>query len=70
MKNLDKKIQLLLALYFVFGLIFAFLFAYFYHWSSFSYFSPGFYVVILTWPYQALGFIPDFLTYGLAGKPI
>jgi len=66
----EKKLSIIAALYFVFGLVFAFFFAYFYHWTPFAYFSPGFYVVILTWPYQALGFIPDLLQFGLAGKPI
>lgn len=67
---MEKKLSMLAVLYFVMGLIFAILFALFYHWGVLSFFSPGFYVVILTWPYQIIGFVPDFLTFGFAGKPI
>lgn len=67
---MEKKLSLIAALYFVIGLIFAVGFALFYHWSAFAYFSPGFYVVILTWPYQLIGFLPDFFAYGFSGKPI
>ncbi|MBI3486370.1 hypothetical protein HY025_05540 [Candidatus Daviesbacteria bacterium] len=70
MNKIEKKIPIFASIYFVIGIIFAFAFAFFYHWSPFAYFSPGFYVVILTWPYQAIGFAPDFLQYGLAGKPL
>jgi hypothetical protein len=57
-------------IYFTAGFIFAILFAIYYHWHFLSFLSPGFYSVIFTWPYQALGFISDLLRYGLAGKPI
>lgn len=67
---MEKKLSIIAALYFVIGLVFAICFALFYHWGAFAFFSPGFYVVILTWPYQALGFIPDLFYYGLVGKPI
>lgn len=67
---MEKKIQIILAVYLVAGLIFAFIFALFYRWGPLSFFSPGFYAVIFTWPYQAIGFVKDFLTFGLAGKPI
>lgn len=56
--------------YFMIGLIFALFFAYYYHWPALGYFSPGFYSVIVSWPYQALGLVTDILRYGLAGKPL
>ncbi|MBI2011585.1 hypothetical protein HYS91_02335 [Candidatus Daviesbacteria bacterium] len=70
MKKIDKRIGTIAAVYFIIGLIFAILFALFYHWTLLSYFSPGFYMVILTWPIQLIGFVPDFLQYGFSGKPI
>lgn len=66
----EKKLPILAAIYFTVGVIFAFFFAYFYHWTAFAYFSPGFYVVILTWPFQLIGFLPDFFLYGFSGKPV
>lgn len=56
--------------YFMVGFVFAILFAIYYKWPYLSFLSPGFYSVIITWPYQAIGFIRDLLAYGLAGKPI
>jgi len=56
--------------YFIIGFVIAILFALYYHWPFISFLSPGFYSVILTWPYQAIGFAGDFWTYGFAGKPI
>lgn len=56
--------------YFMIGFIVAILFAMYYRWSPLSFLSPGFYSVILTWPYQIIGFAKDFWAYGLAGKPI
>jgi len=56
--------------YFMMGFLFAVTFAIYYKWPPLSFLSPGFYSVILTWPYQLIGFVRDFLTYGLAGKPI
>jgi hypothetical protein len=56
--------------YFMFGFVFAIFFAVYYKWSFLSFLSPGFYSVILTWPYQAIGFVNDLLNFGLAGKPI
>lgn len=56
--------------YFMTGFIFAIAFAIYYHWPVLSFLSPGFYSVILTWPYQAIGLSKDLLNYGLAGKPI
>lgn len=56
--------------YFMIGFIIAILFALYYKWPVYSFLSPGFYSVILTWPYQIIGFSIDFWTYGLAGKPI
>lgn len=57
-------------IYFIVGLIFATLFAIYYRWEILSFLSPGFYAVVLSWPYQAIGLIRDLLYYGLAGKPI
>lgn len=56
--------------YVMLGFIFAILFAIYYHWSPLSFLSPNFYSVVLTWPFQGVGFINDLLNYGLAGKPI
>lgn len=67
---MEKKVSVCFVLYFILGLIFAFLFALYYRWPALGYFSPGFYMVIFSWPYQAIGFIKDLLYYGLAGKPI
>jgi hypothetical protein len=57
-------------IYFITGFIFAIGFALYYHWPFIAFLSPGFYMVIFTWPYQAIGFVGDLLNYGLAGKPI
>ncbi len=56
--------------YFMIGFSVAIAFALYYKWPYLSFLSPGFYSVILTWPYQLIGFIGDLLNYGLAGKPI
>ena len=56
--------------YFMIGFVIAIAFALYYRWSYLSFLSPSFYSVILTWPYQAIGFTRDLLTFGLAGKPI
>lgn len=56
--------------YFMIGFVIAILFALYYRWPLLSFLSPGFYSVILTWPYQIIGFAADFWTYGFAGKPI
>lgn len=56
--------------YFIIGFIVATLFALYYHWAYLSFLSPGFYSVILTWPYQIIGFVADLLRYGLTGKPL
>lgn len=66
---MEKRIATLAVIYFITGLIFAGFFAWFYHWSALSYFSPGFYAVVLTWPIQVPGFIYDFQYFGFAGKP-
>lgn len=63
-------VSTLAIIYFMAGFVFAIAFAIYYHWPALSFLSPGFYSVILTWPYQAIGFIRDFLIYGLTGKPI
>lgn len=57
-------------LYFTIGLVVAIFFALYYRWPLLSYLSPGFYSVILTWPFQLIGFIQDLLIYGLAGKEL
>ncbi|MBI2196771.1 hypothetical protein HYU45_04155 [Candidatus Daviesbacteria bacterium] len=57
-------------IYFMAGFIFAIAFAIYYRWPYLSFLSPGFYSVILTWPFQAIGLVRDLLIYGLAGKPI
>ncbi len=56
--------------YCMIGFVVAILFALYYRWSYLSFLSPGFYSVILTWPVQLIGFLSDFLRYGLAGKPL
>jgi len=66
----EKILTNLAIIYFIFGLIFAILFAYYYKWEIFSFLSPGFYAVVITWPLQLPGLLMDFLTYGPSGKPI
>lgn len=56
--------------YLMVGLVFAVIYAKYYHWPAFGFFSPGFFAVILTWPFQLLGLIKDFMYYGPVGKPI
>jgi len=56
--------------YFMIGFVIAIAFALYYHWPFISFLSPGFYSVILSWPYQIIGFAKDFWTYGFTGKPI
>jgi hypothetical protein len=65
----EKLLTNLVIVYFGIGLIFAILFAIYYKWEWFGYFSPGFFAVLISWPFQAWGFINDLLYYGLAGKP-
>ena len=69
-RSIEARLSTLGILYFVIGLIFAFAFAFYYRWPAVGYFSPGFYMVIFTWPFQVVGFVKDLLYYGLAGKPI
>ena len=64
----EKRLTTFAIIYLTIGLVFAFIFALFYHWPVLSFLSPGFYVVVFTWPYQAIGLINDFGTYGFAGK--
>ncbi|MBI3109904.1 hypothetical protein HYZ06_02575 [Candidatus Daviesbacteria bacterium] len=66
----EKLVTNLAIVYFVIGLLFATSFAVYYKWSPLSFLSPGFFAVVFTWPLQAIGFVGDLLTYGLAGKPI
>jgi hypothetical protein len=65
---MEKKITAIAIVYFCIGLVFAIAFAIFYHWPTLSYFSPNFYSVVLTWPFQIPGFLSDFQYYGFAGK--
>ena len=66
----EKLLSTIAIFYFMVGFIFAIAFAIYYRWPVLSFLSPGFYSVILSWPYQMIGFFRDFWTYGLAGKPI
>lgn len=65
---MEKKIAIFAIIYFLIGIIFAISYALFYHWTALSFFSPGFYLVILSWPIQISGFVADFRYYGLTGK--
>jgi hypothetical protein len=67
-KNIDKKLSTIAIIYFVIGMVFAIFYALFYHWELFAFFSPGFYMVVLSWPFQIPGFLADYQIYGLAGK--
>jgi hypothetical protein len=70
-KKLEDKLSLFAILYFMTGIIFALYYAYYYHWEFYAYFSPGFFMVVFTWPFQILhGFMADILYYGPGGKPI
>jgi hypothetical protein len=66
----EKLLSTIAIVYFMFGFVFAVAFAIYYKWPFLSFLSPGFYSVILSWPYQAIGLARDLLYYGLAGKPI
>lgn len=66
----EKFLSAIAIIYFMAGFIFATVFAIYYRWEVLSFLSPGFYSVILTWPYQLIGFLRDLLMYGLSGKPI
>lgn len=66
----ERILSAIAIIYFMFGFIFALGFALYYKWPFLSFLSPGFYAVILSWPFQALGFTRDLLTYGFAGKAI
>lgn len=66
----EKILSTVAIFYFMIGFIFATIFAIYYRWEVLSFLSPGFYSVILTWPYQLIGFLRDLLMYGLSGKPI
>lgn len=67
---MEKKITVIAIIYFIIGLIFASIYALFYHWPILSFFSPGFFVVALSWPIQLPGFIIDLNYYGLSGKTL
>lgn len=67
---MEKRLATIAIIYFIVGLFFAIMFAVFYHWPTLSFMSPGFYIVLLSWPLQLPGFILDFQVYGLAGKTL
>jgi hypothetical protein len=67
---MEKRIATFGVAYFIIGIVFAIGFAMFYHWPPLSYFSPNFYSVVLTWPFQLPGLIWDFQSYGWAGKTL
>lgn len=69
-KTKERWIANIAIAYFIFGVVFAICFALYYKWGALSFFSPNFFSVVFTWPYQAIGFTGDLYTYGLAGKPI
>lgn len=69
-KTLEDKVSLFFTLYFMFGLLFGLMFAYYYRWEFYGYFSPNFFAVVFTWPYQAIGFLRDVFYYGTLTKPI
>lgn len=66
----EKLVSSIAIGYFITGVVFASAFALYYRWSLLSFFSPGFYSVIFTWPIQTIGLFNDLLNYGLTGKPI
>ncbi len=68
LKNFEGKLSTIAIAYFFIGLVFAISYALFYHWEAFSFFSPGFYIVVLSWPMQIPGFLKDFMVYGFTGK--
>lgn len=68
--KIENLLTNLAIIYFILGLIFATLFAAYYRWEILSFLSPGFYTVVISWPYQAIGFLKDLQYFGLAGKPI
>ncbi|MDO8573841.1 MAG: hypothetical protein Q7R77_03760 [Candidatus Daviesbacteria bacterium] len=65
----EKLFSTIAIIYFMIGFVFTIGFAVYYRWPFLSFLSPGFYSVILTWPFQAIGFIKDLWYFGLAGKP-
>lgn len=66
----ERLISTIAIVYIMIGFVVAIAFAIYYHWPFLSFLSPGFYSVIFTWPFQAIGFTKDLMIYGLAGKPI
>lgn len=68
MPKIERIVTALAIFYFLGGLIFAAGYALFYHWEVFSFFSPGFYMVVLTWPIQLPGLFNDFRLFGFSGK--
>ena len=70
LNNWEKKLSSVGIVYFMIGILFALIYSLFYHWEFLSFFSPGFYAVVLTWPIQIPGFLLDLQTYGLTGKTL
>lgn len=73
-KLFSKKTEQILSgiavIYLIIGLFFALYFAFYYHWEFFAYFSPNFFSVVFTWPFQLPGFASDISYYGPVGKPL
>lgn len=67
---MGKILSRITILYFILGLIFTTFYAIYYKWVALAFLSPGFYTVMISWPFQTPGFVYDLITYGLAGKPI
>lgn len=67
---MERKLATAGIIYFTLGILFALIYAMYYHWGAFSFFSPGFYIVVLSWPVQIPGFINDLFIYGLSGKEL
>jgi len=67
---MEKRLGTFVIIYFMVGLIFAAIYAVFYHWPPLSFFSPGFFSVVFTWPIQLPGFLVDFQIYGFPGKTL
>ena len=57
-------------IYFLIGIVFATFYAIYYKWVALAFLSPGFYAVLVTWPFQTPGFVYDLITFGFGGKTI
>lgn len=68
--QIEKIVTTVATAYFFIGLFFGFFYALFYHWEVLSFFSPGFYTVVLSWPVQAPGLFNDLRYFGFSGKTL